>query len=119
MSKINRLKNLPGTKSSNKRPTQSELGVLVKELQAIAMSQKESQADIASSIKELSLVVMSAAKNGFDVSKIVEAIVSLKERMAEKNAMGTPLDYEINFERDKFGLMETGIRLTAVTKTLN
>lgn len=119
MSNLNRLKKLPGTKSSKPKPTQSELGVLVKELQANALAQKESQADIASSIKQLSLVVMAATKEGFDVTSIIEAINSLKTKVSEKNAASMPLDYKINFERDKFGLMKTGIELKAVTPTLN
>lgn len=117
--KIKRLRKLPGSKTITKQPTQSELGVLVKELQANALAQKESQADIAAAIKQLSAVVMAATKEGFDVSPIIEAIAGLKEKVAQKNAASTPLDYKINFVRDKFGLMKTGIELKAVTPTLN
>lgn len=120
MSNLKRLAKLPGSKSTSKKPkTQSELGVLVKELQANALANKESQADIAASIKQLSQVVMAATKEGFDVTSIIEAIVSLKEKVAAKNAASMPFDYKINFTRDKFGLMETGIELKAVTPTLN
>ena len=119
MSNLKRLAKLPGSKASKKVPKQSELGVLVKELQANALANKASQADIAASIKQLSLVVMAATKEGFDVTAIIEAITSLKTKVAEKNAASMPFDYQINFERDKFGLMKTGIQLKAVTPTLN
>ena len=117
--KLKRLAKLPGTKKSKPKPTQTELGVLVKELQALTLAQKSSQADITSAIKQLSQTVLAASKEGFDMSQIVGAIEGLKEKIAEKNAMSTPLDYEINFVRDKFGLMETGIKLTAVSRRLN
>jgi len=114
MSNLKRLKKLPGTNVTSKKPTQTELGVLVKELQANALASKESQADIAAAITKLSLTVMAATKEGFDVSAIIDAIASLKQQVAAKNAASTPLDYEINFERDKFGLMKSGIKLNSV-----
>jgi len=119
MPNVKRLQKLPGSKTVSKKPTQSELSILVKELQAITMAQQESQADIAASIKQLSHVVLSAAKDGFDVSKIVDAIAGLKDKITEKGAMGTAFDYEINFERDKFHLIKTGIKLSAVSRRLN
>ena len=119
MPNLKRLSKLPGTKSTRPKPTQSELGVLVKELQANALAQKESQDDIATAIKQLSQVVMAATGKGFDVTEIIEAIASLKDKVAAKNAASMPLDYRIDFERDKFGLMKTGIQLKAVPKRLN
>jgi len=119
MSKLDRLQKLPGSKVSSKKPTQSELGVLVKELQANALAQKESQAEIAAAIKQLSDIVLLATKEGFDVSEIVNAIKGLKDKVEAKNKSSAPLDYEINFERDKYGLMKTGIKLNAVSRRLN
>ena len=117
MSSLNRLKKLPGSKISGKKPTESELGALVKELQSITMSQQKSQDDIAAAIKQLSQVVMAATKDGFDVHKIVEAIAGLKDKVAEKNQV--PLDYKIDFERDGAGRLKTGIELKAVSRKLN
>ena len=119
MSKLDRLAKLPGSNTKNKKPTQSELSILVKELQANTLAQQESQADIAAAIKQLSQTVLSATKEGFDVSKIVDAIGGLKDKVDAKSAASKPFDYEINFERDKYGLMKTGIKLNAVMRRLN
>jgi hypothetical protein len=119
MSKLDRFKKLPGSKTSVKKAAPSELSILVKELQAITSVQQQSQADIAAAIKQLSQVVMSATKEGFDVSKIVDAITGLQNKVEAKNARQMPLDYQINFDRDSNGLMKTGIKLVAVPKRLN
>lgn len=119
MSNLSRLKKLPGSKASGKKPTESELGALVKALQNIALSQQQSQTDTTAAIQQLSRIVMAATKDGFDVEKIIEAINNLKEKMAAKEAVTIPFDYKIEFERDAVGRLKTGIELNAVARKLN
>lgn len=111
MSKLNRLKNLEGSKTTGTKPQEStSFAEVVEQLKAITMAQQASQEAVTKSIDQLSKVILLAAEDGVDVSAVVKAIEGLKEQMARKNQ---PLDYEINFERDKNLLMKTGVRLTA------
>ena len=119
MSKLGRLKKLPGTVTTTKKPVVSDFEKLVKELQALTMAQQNSQAETVEAIKQLSKIVLSASKDGFDVGKVIDAISGLKEKIAEKDMSIRHIDYKIDFERDKFGLLKTGIHLKAVTPTLN
>lgn len=113
MSNLKRLKKLPGSKDTSKKPTQSDFEKLIIELQANRIAQKESMESTADALKQLSQIVLSASKEGFDVSKIIDAIGELKNTMLAKVAMA-PIDYKIDFERDRNLLMKTGIKLTAV-----
>lgn len=119
MPDLNRLKKFDSakTKSAEKKQPSVDFGQLVKELQAIAISQQTSQKAITKSIDQLSKVVLLASEEGFDSADIVNAINGLKDRMAEKHRI--PADYRIDFERDKHGLFKTGIKLSAVPKKLN
>lgn len=121
MSKLERLKTLPGAKASVKEkpaPTATDLGQLVKELQSITMAQQSSEESITKAINQLSKVVLMASEDGFNMTEIVNAINGLKDMMAEKHR--APFDYEIDFERDqRTGLMKPGIRLSAVPKRLD
>lgn len=118
--KIKRLRNLPGSKTGKKKdPELTSFAKLVTDLQNIALSQQKSQSDTTAAIQNLSKIVMAATKDGFDVERIIIAINELKEKMVAKEAIRMPLDYTIDFERDKFGLMKTGIELNSVTKRLN
>lgn len=110
MSKLNRLKKLDGSKTTEVTPKDTSMAQVVEQLKAIAMAQQESQEAVTKSIEQLSKVILLAADEGVDVSAVVKAIEGLQEQMARKSQ---PLDYEINFERDKNLLMKSGVRLTA------
>jgi hypothetical protein len=82
MSKLDRLKNLPGAKVSGKEKPAlkaADLGQLVKELQAISMAQQNSEESITKAINQLSKVVLMASEDGFNMTEIVNAINGLKE----------------------------------------
>lgn len=92
---------------------------VVKELQAITMAQQESQESITKAINQLSKVIVMATDEGFDVTAVVAAIDGLKDKLSEKEKMKILVDYQIDFDRDKHGLMKTGIRLSAKPQRLN
>jgi hypothetical protein len=82
MSKLDRLKNLPGAKVSGKEKpasTVTDLGQLVKELQAITVAQQSSEESITKAINQLSKVVLMASEDGFNMTEIVNAINGLKD----------------------------------------
>ena len=121
MSKLDRLKNLPGAKVSGKEKPAlkaADLGQLVKELQAISMAQQNSEESITKAINQLSKVVLMASEDGFNMTEIVNAINGLKEMMVEKHR--APSDYEISFERDeRTNLFKTPIILSAKPKRMH
>lgn len=120
MPNLDRLKNLSSAKTTGgKKPALNDFAQIVKELQAIAMAQQTSQEAIVKSIDQLSKVTLLASEEGVDISKIVEAINGLKDKLVEKNTMKFPSDYEIHFERDRNLLMKSGIRLKSVPSKLN
>lgn len=119
--KLDRLKGLEGSKTTSKeKPVKLDgLDQLVAELRAMNLAQKQSQESLVNSLNQLSKVVVMAGDDGVSTDSIVEAINGLKDKLAEKVAPKLPSDYVITFERDKYALMKSGIRLTSVPRKLN
>ncbi len=121
---LKRYKNLPGAKSTPKdTPAQpvklAGFEELVKQLQEMTAASKQSQESLTKSLEQLSAIVASTAEQGVDMAGVIDAINGLKDKLAEKETIKMPMDYEIHFERDRNLLMKSGIRLTSVPKKLN
>lgn len=117
--KIKRAQALSSAKSSVKTNKVQVEGFadLVDKLQKISVATQKSHEDVMSAIQQLSQVIVMAGEDAPDMAPVVSAIKSLEARMMEKKVI--PMDYVLNFERDKFGLMKSGIELTARQKRLN
>jgi len=121
MSKIKRAQGLASAKTTTQSKTVKIDGFkqLVDELKSITLAQEKSNASLSKSLNQLSQVILTASDSGVDLDSVVKAIDSLKEKLTEKNMPHLPSDYEIHFERDKFNLMKSGIKLTSVQRKLN
>ncbi|MCP4487741.1 MAG: hypothetical protein GY820_10555 [Gammaproteobacteria bacterium] len=115
-SKLKRLKSIAGSET-----TVDEQLVRVKELEGITDLLKEKGKEDTAVQKKLLMAIDNLGKvilaSDPDLSTIVEAITSLKLQVAQD--IKPPMDYTINFERDKHGLMKSGISLKAIPKRLN
>lgn len=120
-SKLERLKKLPGSKTSQQSQSTKLEGLqdLIAQLKVISEGQARSHQEVKKSIDQLSLAVLNIADNKVDVTPIVDAIQKLSDKIDAKEQAKNLLDYRIDFERDKFNLMKSGIMLTAVPKRLN
>lgn len=120
--KLKRFKNLPSAKSTEKdsaKPVKvAGFHELVKQLQEMTAASLQSQESIVKSLETLTAQVSQASKDGVKLDGIVDAINALRDQLVEKDQMRTPADYVINFERDKHGLMKSGITLKATPKPL-
>jgi len=114
MSKLNRLKKLPGAVSTVKtnRVKVEGLTELLEELKAKSSAKDNSQQKILEAIEQLIRSLVSTKPQNTDTSEIVKAIKQLK--MEVINNTLPPVDYRVDFERDKNNLMKTGIKLTAM-----
>jgi predicted HAD superfamily Cof-like phosphohydrolase len=121
--KLKRFQNLPSAKVTEKdsaKPVKvAGFGELVEQLEAMTAASVQSQESISKSLAELTQIVAAAAKDGVDIGAVVDAINGLKDKLAEKDKIKMPTDYVINFDRDKHGLMKSGIRLTSTQRKLN
>jgi len=118
MSNLNRLKKLPGSKTSGKKKTEPDsVSPLLEGLKAIKLAQQDSNTDVVEAIKQLSKIVIQASENKFNPDPVINAINELRDLIRLK--MLNPLDYKIDFERDGAGRLKTGIELNAVSRKLN
>ena len=119
--KLKRLSKLPGSKTSKQSQSTKLEGLeqLVSQLQEIAAGQQMAAAETQNQIKQLSLAVLQIADKNVDVTPIVEAIQALSDKIDAKEQARMLMDYEITFDRDKYNLMKSGIKLSSVPKKLN
>lgn len=119
MSKLKRLAALESAKvtGDKPKPKADPMAPLMQALQAMHAANKNSQDDMTKAIDQLSKVVVTASENTFDPQPIIAAVQELKDMIKFK--VMNPPDYSIDFDRDKFGLMKTGIELNAKKPRLN
>jgi hypothetical protein len=117
--KIERAKRLSSAKTTevSKNVKVEGFEKLLKELQAITVANHKSQEAITKSLNQLSQVIVMSGQEGIDMKVLVDAIDSLKGSMGAK--ANPPMDYVVNFDRDKYGLMKSGIQLNSKPKRLN
>lgn len=120
-SKLNRLKGLSSAQTTKQDESVEIAGFadLVKQLEQMTAASLASNQALAQSLQTLTQTVSMATKDGVDLSGVTAAINDLKTKMTEKKSIVMPKDYVIHFERDKYNLMKSGIRLTSVDKKLN
>lgn len=120
-SKLNRLKGLSSAQTTKQDESVEIAGFadLVKQLEQMTAASLASNQALAQSLQTLTQTVSMATKDGIDLSGVTAAINDLKTKMSEKKTIKMPQDYVIHFERDKYNLMKSGIRLTSVDKKLN
>lgn len=118
-SKIERAKQLASSKTTveSKNVKVQGLEEFIKDLHAMAVASQKSQDAMTKSINQLSQVIVMTAEEGPDMESLLEAVKGLKEGMEAKSAVAP--DYVIKFDRDRNGLMKSGIQLNTVKRTLN
>ena len=104
--KLNRIKKLPGAESSVdfKRVKLMGLPELTNEMREIANQAKEATAEITKMFQALASE-LTKDKSSKDMNLILKSLQSLEKTIAAKTS------YTIHFERDKQGLMKSGIKL--------
>ena len=120
MSKLDRVKKLDSSKTTVQETNVKIAGFadLVKELQAATLANQQSHAELIKSMKQLSQVlVMSQDNEMIDLTGVEKALANLQTKMGEKKE--NHIDVLIDFDRDKYGLMKSGIRMHSNKPKLN
>ena len=118
-SKVDRLAKLPGSKTTKQKKDVeiSGLNDVVAQLGQMSDSNRELQIALIKQLQQLSQIILTASKQGSDMSGVETAL----ERLIDKidRPRGAPMEYQIDFERDRNHLMKPGIRLRPVRSKLN
>lgn len=118
-SKIERAQRLSSAKTSvdSKSVKVEGFATLVEDIRTLAAANQQSNEKMSKQLNQLSQVILTTGEKGADMSYVIEAIDKLREEIANK-VQSSP-DYVITFDRDRNGLMKSGIELKSAKRTLN
>lgn len=118
-SKLERAKKLGSAKVTETASTVNVKGFaeLVAKLEAMKVANLKSQEAITKQLNQLSQVILMSSEEGLDITPLVEAIKSLEAKIDSKTTVAP--NYVIEFDRDRNGLMKSGIELNVKQRRLN